>query len=73
MKLSNETYDLLKKVMFRMPTIILVLVGLWMIWDLPYKTQVYMSLLFLNSALGWSLDFSCMNYTSPDHHDEGEM
>ena len=49
--MSNKTYDLLKNIALILPVIITFIVAIFQIWNIPYKTEVELTLLALESAV----------------------
>lgn len=49
--MSNKTYDLLKNIALLLPVIITLIVAILQIWNIPYKTEIELTLLAIESAL----------------------
>lgn len=63
MKMSNETYDLLKRIcMLYFPAVTALWLALSEIWGLPYGAEIGATLAALNTALGTCLGISSTNY-----------
>jgi len=67
MKMSNETYDLLKKVaLYILPAIATLWLTLGKIWGLPYTSEIGATITALDVFLGACLGISSKNYYSED-------
>ena len=49
--MSNKTYDLLKDIALILPFVITFIVAILKIWNIPYATQIELSLLALNTLV----------------------
>lgn len=67
MKMSNETYDLLKKVaLYILPAIATLWLTLGKIWGLPYTSEIGATITALDVFLGACLGISSKNYYAED-------
>lgn len=67
MKMSNETYDLLKKVaLYILPAIATLWLTLGKIWGLPYTSEIGATITALDVFLGACLGISSKNYYSEE-------
>lgn len=67
MKMSNETYDILKKVaLYILPAIATLWLTLGKIWGLPYTSEIGATITALDVFLGACLGISSKNYYSED-------
>ena len=63
MKLSNETYDILKYIaQIVLPALGALYFGLAKIWGLPYGTEIVGTIAVVDTFLGTLLGLSTMNY-----------
>lgn len=63
MKMSNETYDLLKRIcQLYLPAVTALWLALSKIWGLPYGAEIGATLAAINTALGTCLGISSNNY-----------
>lgn len=51
MKLQDKTYDLLKNIALILPVIITFIVAIMKIWNIPYQTQVELTLLAFEALI----------------------
>lgn len=62
-KMSNETYDLLKRIaMYLLPALGSLYFGLSRIWDLPYANEIVGTITLIDTFLGSLLGISNMQY-----------
>ena len=62
-KMSNETYDLLKRIaMYLLPALGSLYFSLSRIWDLPYANEIVGTITLLDTFLGSLLGISNMQY-----------
>lgn len=67
MKMSNETYDILKKVaLYILPAIATLWLTLGKIWGLPYTSEIGATITALDVFLGACLGISSKNYYSEE-------
>ena len=63
MKLSNETYDLLKKVaLYFLPALATLWLTIGKIWGIPYTTEIGATLTAIDVFIGACLGISSKNY-----------
>lgn len=63
MKLSNETYDLLKKVaLYILPALATLWIAISEIWGLPYGAEIGGTITAIDTFLGACLGISSANY-----------
>lgn len=63
MKLSNDTYDVLKEVALTiLPALATLYAVLGKIWGLPYTTEVPATIMAIDTAMGAILHISNKNY-----------
>ena len=63
MKLSNETYDLLKKIaLYILPGLATLWISLAKIWNLPYGTEIGATITAFDTFLGVCLGISSSKY-----------
>lgn len=63
MKLSNETYDILKKVaLIFLPALATLWLTVGKIWGLPYTTEIGATVTAVSVFLGACLEVSSKNY-----------
>lgn len=63
MKLSNETYDLLKKVaLYYLPALATLWLTIGKIWGIPYTTEIGATLTAIDVFIGACLGISSKNY-----------
>jgi hypothetical protein len=63
MKLSNETYDVLKKVaLIFLPALATLWLTVGKIWGLPYTTEIGATVTAVSVFLGACLEVSSKNY-----------
>lgn len=63
MKLSNETYDLLKKIaLYILPALATLWLTLGKIWGLPYTTEIGATITAIDVFIGACLGISSKNY-----------
>ena len=63
MKLSNETYDLLKKIaLYFLPALATLWLTIGKIWGIPYTTEIGATLTAIDVFIGASLGISSKNY-----------
>lgn len=51
MKMSNKTYDILKAVALTLPIITTFVIAIMKIWNIPYATEVALTLAALNTLI----------------------
>lgn len=62
-KMSNETYDILKRIaMYLLPALGSLYFGLSRIWDLPYANEIVGTITLIDTFLGSLLGISNMQY-----------
>lgn len=67
MKMSNATYDLLKKVaLYILPALATLWLTLGKIWGLPYTSEIGATITALDVFLGACLGISSKNYYAED-------
>lgn len=67
MQMSNETYDILKKVaLYILPAIATLWLTLGKIWGLPYTSEIGATITALDVFLGACLGISSKNYYSEE-------
>lgn len=67
MKMSNATYDLLKKIaLYILPALATLWLTLGKIWGLPYTTEIGATVTALDVFLGACLGISSKNYYAED-------
>ena len=63
MKLSNETYDLLKKIaLYFLPALATLWLTIGKIWGVPYTTEIGATLTAIDVFIGACLGISSKNY-----------
>lgn len=63
MKLSNETYDILKEVALTiLPALATLYAVIGKIWGLPYVTEIPATIMAIDTAMGAILHISTKNY-----------
>ena len=63
MKLSNETYDLLRKIaLYFLPALATLWLTIGKIWGIPYTTEVGATLTAIDVFIGACLGISSKNY-----------
>ena len=63
MKMSNETYDLLKKVaLYFLPALATLWLTIGKIWGIPYTTEIGATLTAIDVFIGACLGISSKNY-----------
>jgi len=63
MKLDNNTYDVLKRiVMYVLPALATLWLTVGKIWDLPYTTEIGATITAVTTFLGACLGISSANY-----------
>ena len=63
MKLSNETYDILKEVALTiLPALATLYAVVGKIWGLPYVTEIPATIMAIDTAMGAILHISTKNY-----------
>ena len=63
MKLSNETYDLLKKIaLYFLPALATLWLTIGKIWGIPYTTEIGATLTAIDVFVGACLGISSKNY-----------
>ena len=63
MKLSNETYDILKKIaLYILPALATLWLTLGKIWGLPYTTEIGATITAIDVFIGACLGISSKNY-----------
>lgn len=63
MKLSNETYDLLKKIaLYFLPALATLWLTVGKIWGIPYTTEIGATLTAIDVFIGACLGISSKNY-----------
>ncbi len=63
MKLSNETYDLLKKIaLYFLPALATLWLTIGKIWGIPYTTEIGATLTAIDVFIGACLGISSKNY-----------
>lgn len=67
MKMSNATYDLLKKIaLYILPALATLWLTLGKIWGLPYTSEIGATITALDVFLGACLGISSKNYYAED-------
>ena len=68
MKLSNETYDILKEVALTiLPALATLYAVVGKIWGLPYVTEIPATIMAIDTAMGAILHISTKNYQEGNH------
>ena len=68
MKLSNETYDILKEVALTiLPALATLYAVIGKIWGLPYVTEIPATIMAIDTAMGAILHISTKNYQEKNH------
>ena len=63
MKLSNETYDLFKKIaLYFLPALATLWLTIGKIWGIPYTTEIGATLTAIDVFIGACLGISSKNY-----------
>lgn len=63
MKMSNETYDLLKKIaLYILPALATLWLTIGKIWGIPYTTEIGATLTAIDVFIGACLGISSKNY-----------
>ena len=63
MKLSNETYDILKEIALTiLPALATLYAVVGKIWGLPYVTEIPATIMAIDTAMGAILHISTKNY-----------
>lgn len=70
MKLSNGTYDLLKKIALIIVPVCTFLATLGDIWGIPHNVEIASTLAALDTLIGALLQISSMNYYKGESEDE---
>lgn len=71
MKLSNETYDILKEIALTiLPALATLYAVLGKIWGLPYVTEIPATIMAIDTAMGAILHISTKNYQEENHGSE---
>lgn len=60
--MSNKTYDLLKNIALILPAIITFIVAILKIWNIPYETQIELTLLALETLIASIVKISNKKY-----------
>ena len=69
MKMTNETYDILKEIALTiLPALAVLYATLGKIWGLPYASEVPATIMAIDTFLGVCLHISSAEY----HKEEGE-
>lgn len=64
MKLSNNTYDILKKIaLYVLPAIATLVIAICKIWGFPYGAEIGATITAIDTALGTILQISSNNYS----------
>lgn len=63
MKLSNETYDIMKEIALTiLPALATLYAVVGKIWGLPYVTEIPATIMAIDTAMGAILHISTKNY-----------
>ena len=63
MKLSNQTYDILKEIALTiLPALATLYAVIGKIWGLPYVTEIPATIMAIDTAMGAILHISTKNY-----------
>lgn len=63
MKMSNETYDLLKKIaLYILPALATLWLTIGKIWGIPYTTEIGATITAIDVFIGACLGISSKNY-----------
>ena len=66
MKMSNETYDILKEIALTiLPAVAVLYATLGKIWGLPYVSEVPATIMAIDTVLG-----VCLHISSAEYHKE---
>lgn len=71
MKMTNNTYDILKKIALVLTPLVTFVAALGEIWGLPYSTQIVATLAAVDTLLGAILHISSKNYNAVN--DDADM
>lgn len=70
MKMSNETYDILKEIALTvLPAVAVLYATLGKIWNLPYVSELPATLMAIDTFLGVCLHISTSEYNKDGGHD----
>ena len=68
MKLSNQTYDILKEIALTiLPALATLYAVIGKIWGLPYVTEIPATIMAIDTAMGAILHISTKNYQEGNH------
>lgn len=71
MKMSNNTYDILKYIaLICLPALVALVASLGEIWGIPYSVQIAATIAAIDTFLGACLQVSSANYTDKQFDDE---
>jgi hypothetical protein len=69
MKLSNQTYDILKEIALTiLPALATLYAVIGKIWGLPYVTEIPATIMAIDTAMGAILHISTKNYQEEGKH-----
>lgn len=73
MKMTNQTYDLLKWLaLIALPAVVTFVAALGEIWGLPYSAQIAATIAAVDAFLGACLQVSSSNYAEPKFDDDAD-
>ena len=70
MKMTNETYDALKKISLLIVPFVTFLAAVTDIWQMPYGTAICATVSAFGVFLGAALDISSKNYHASEDEDD---
>lgn len=75
MKLSNKTYDILKKIALYLPAVATFILGVSTVWDLQISDKISQTVALvvtlINTVLGVTVDYSSMVYQKNKQEEVG--
>lgn len=71
MKLSNNTYDVLKKIaLYVLPALATLVLTVGKVWNIPYTEQIAATITAIDTALGTILGISSKMYWKENQEEE---
>lgn len=70
--MSNQVYDILKKIQHLLPIIGTLYLAISQIWGFPYAEQVNATIVAICAALGSSIELLCYNYKKDQEDNDNE-
>ncbi len=71
MKLSNNTYDILKKIaLYVLPALATLVLTVGKVWNIPYTEQIAATITAIDTALGTILGISSKKYWDEENGKE---